>query len=135
LSTHLQDVADWLTKLIVGAGLVQLANLRVHLANLGRFLSQDSKVITSNVAVTIVLYFVVLGFLLGYLWAELYVSTLVVRVTRALDGHTAPAGGQVPVSETNAAIPTTPVPATAALQVAEGVAVAQKAESATATPK
>lgn len=84
LSTHLQDVADWLTKLIVGAGLAQLANLGTHLSNLGSYLSQGSG-LTGNMAVAIVLYFVALGFLLAYLWAELYITTLVARVQKGLE--------------------------------------------------
>jgi hypothetical protein len=133
LSTHLQDVADWLTKLIVGAGLVQLANLRVHLANLGRFLSQDSKVLTSSAAITIVLYFVVLGFLLGYLWAELYVSTLVARVKRALDGTGSLAPQGVAGRAANPVVPATQSPSTAADSFVSGTTGAQMAGSANAT--
>jgi hypothetical protein len=84
LSTHLQDVADWLTKLIVGAGLVQLGNLRGYFVSLGAYLSGESG-LTKSESVTIVVYFIVVGFLLGYLWAELYLSTKVARLMKALD--------------------------------------------------
>jgi hypothetical protein len=105
LSTHLQDVADWLTKLIVGAGLVQLGNLSTYLGNLGSYLSQGSG-LTSSMAISIVLYFIALGFLLAYLWAELYISTLVARVQRTLDSSSVSLDDQkatVPEPQTAAA--------------------------------
>jgi hypothetical protein len=84
LNTHLQEVADWLTKLLLGVGLAQLANLRGALNSLGTYLNQSTG-LESGVAIAIVIYFIAVGFLLGYLWAELYLSTQVARVKRLLE--------------------------------------------------
>jgi len=84
LNTHLQEVADWLTKLLLGVGLAQLANLRSALTSLGTYLNQSSG-LESGVAIAIVIYFIAIGFLLGYLWAELYLSTQVSRVKQMLE--------------------------------------------------
>jgi len=84
LNTHLQEVADWLTKLLLGVGLAQLANLRSALDSLGTYLNQSTG-LERGVAIAIVIYFIAMGFLLGYLWAELYLSTQVARVKQLLE--------------------------------------------------
>ena len=73
---NLAQISDWLTKLIVGAGLTQLVNVGPALASIGNFLVgsfqghdisdiSNSKVfsIARNASIGCVLYFLILGFL------------------------------------------------------------------------
>jgi hypothetical protein len=92
-NTNLEDISDWLTKIIVGVGLTQLANIPSMLQE-----------ITSNIAINgfgnlygsqtfalaELIYFVTCGFLLGFLWTRLYLmgafaqaDVEVLRVTRS----------------------------------------------------
>jgi hypothetical protein len=91
--TNLEEIADWLTKLILGAGLVELTRIVRYLPKLGEFiakgvepippylvdLSPDSplapcsvKQVEANgpVALAVVLFFLASGILYGYLWSR-----------------------------------------------------------------
>jgi len=73
-STSLEQISDWLTKIIVGVGLTQLSNIPPKLDGLAAYVSngmcgdQSSKAF----ALSIIVYFSVCGFLFGFLWARLY---------------------------------------------------------------
>ena len=73
-STSLEQISDWLTKIIVGVGLTQLSKIPPKLDGLAAYISngmcgdQSSKAF----ALSIIVYFSVCGFLFGYLWARLY---------------------------------------------------------------
>lgn len=70
---NLAQVSDWLTKIIVGVGLTNLSRIPAYLKEMGEYLG-DSLGGTSNgevAAITMVLYFLICGFLLAYLWTRL----------------------------------------------------------------
>jgi hypothetical protein len=70
-NTNLEQISDWLTKILVGVGLTQLNAIPDKLGELAAFLSPafaDSGVF----AVGAVLYFSIAGFLFGYLWTRLF---------------------------------------------------------------
>jgi hypothetical protein len=75
---NLVQVSDWLTKIIVGVGLTQLYNIPGFLLRVGRqfgksVLGYDPKDdLGTNVAIAIILYFSILGFLMVYLWTRIY---------------------------------------------------------------
>jgi hypothetical protein len=71
-NTGLEQVSDWLTKIIVGVGLVQLGHALPALGRLGRSLNAPLGGIASSSAfgLSLALYFAVLGFLFGYLWSR-----------------------------------------------------------------
>ena len=73
-STSLEEIADWLTKMIVGVGLTQLYNLRAGLGSVASFIAQGMGDSESHkiVAYVICIYFPACGFLFGFLWARLY---------------------------------------------------------------
>jgi hypothetical protein len=77
-STSLEQISDWLTKIIVGVGLTQLNNIPHKLNQLAEYvaagLGGDKP--NSAFALGIVLYFAVCGFLFGYLWGRLYMLGL-----------------------------------------------------------
>jgi hypothetical protein len=71
-NTGLEQVSDWLTKIIVGVGLVQLGHALPALGRLARSLNAPLGGIASSSAfgLALALYFAVLGFLFGYLWSR-----------------------------------------------------------------
>lgn len=82
---NLVQISDWVTKIIVGVGLTQFYQISTSLMELGVYLSpifkcglliDDSAKI---VAIVIVLYFLVLGFLCAYLWTRLYFSKMLAK--------------------------------------------------------
>jgi len=71
-NTNLEVVSDWLTKIIVGVGLIQLGHALPALARLGRNLrvplgGQPS---ASAFGLALVISYAALGFLFGYLWSR-----------------------------------------------------------------
>jgi hypothetical protein len=108
-NTNLTDISDWLTKIIVGVGLVQLGKIRALLKSAATFVAAglvDSKksnadagvpvnaplgnagaagpinnpapntVNLSSIALGIILYFLVVGFLSSYLLARIWLPRL-----------------------------------------------------------
>jgi CheY-like chemotaxis protein len=69
---NLVQISDWLTKLLVGAGLVQLTQLPGALADLGDFLKPGIGLSYAEAyVVSAVLYGAATGFATGYLWTRL----------------------------------------------------------------
>jgi hypothetical protein len=73
-STSLEQISDWLTKIIVGVGLTQLGKIPGKLKDLANYIASGMGDHPSNqaFAMGIAIYFSVCGFLLGYLFARLY---------------------------------------------------------------
>jgi len=69
----LEDISDWLTKILVGAGLAQLAVLPGQLKRLAEFF-HASMPLTSEAALMIILNFFVLGFMGSYLLTRLFLT-------------------------------------------------------------
>jgi CheY-like chemotaxis protein len=77
-NTSLEQISDWLTKILIGVGLTQLANIPGALADLG-----DSVAVGlggfPGAAIFIpglVVFALLDGFFLGYLWTRLYLPSL-----------------------------------------------------------
>ena len=78
-STNLEQVSDWLTKILIGVGLVELADLGTALDRLGDRVADSIKgsvVGADVVAEVVVVAFAVVGFLSTFLWTRLYYGTL-----------------------------------------------------------
>src|ERR1700722_20320027 len=79
-NTNLVEISDWLTKIMVGVGLVELTKIPHNLRNLCAFIgpglraNETSSYVASSesFALGIVLFFFGVGFLIGYLWTRLY---------------------------------------------------------------
>lgn len=71
-NTGLEQVSDWLTKIIVGVGLVQLGHALPALGRLAKSLKDPLGDTASSSAfgLGLTIYFAVLGFLFGYLWSR-----------------------------------------------------------------
>jgi hypothetical protein len=79
-NTNLEQISDWLTKILVGVGLTQLANVPPFLRKAGDYFGAGLAVgsVGPIFAITIILYFSVAGFLGGYLWTRLFLGRLFV---------------------------------------------------------
>jgi|HubBroStandDraft_6_1064221.scaffolds.fasta_scaffold285791_1 hypothetical protein len=73
-STSLEQISDWLTKIIVGVGLTQLNKIPGKLDGLASYIAAGlgGGDTAKGFALGIVIHFSVCGFLFGYLWARLY---------------------------------------------------------------
>jgi CheY-like chemotaxis protein len=71
-NSNLEQISDWLTKLLVGAGLVNLKALPGQVASFGDFLATSMGAPTARgFATSAVVYGGGLGFVTGYLWTRL----------------------------------------------------------------
>jgi hypothetical protein len=72
-NTNLEQISDWLTKILVGVGLTQISGIRDLLRDVGDFSAPGLGGLpsSSTFAIAVVLYFLVGGFLLGYLWTRI----------------------------------------------------------------
>lgn len=76
VNTNLEQISDWLTKIIVGVGLIELRNLPGALTRLSSFMSQGATngAQVQVLAVSIIICFSILGFLGGYLTTRIYLA-------------------------------------------------------------
>jgi hypothetical protein len=78
VNTNLTEISDWLTKIIVGLGLVKLTKLPPYLTSMAVALSNGildkDKSTAMAVAYGTITFFSVLGFLFGYLFTRLFLS-------------------------------------------------------------
>ena len=80
VNTNLEQISDWLTKILVGVGLTQLNEIpsvlnryavRMHMAlGVGAGASTGGKAFILGLSI----YFAICGFLFGYLWTRLYLA-------------------------------------------------------------
>jgi CheY-like chemotaxis protein len=75
-NTNLEQISDWLTKILVGVGLTQLANLWTGLKAAAELIQAGlgSGPSAHAMALAILIYFPVGGFLFGYLWTRLFLA-------------------------------------------------------------
>jgi hypothetical protein len=75
-NTNLEQISDWLTKIIIGATLVQLNEIA---AGVGRLAAAIGKELGSTAAGSasgaVILFFFFVGFMWGYLWCSLRIFT------------------------------------------------------------
>lgn len=72
INTNLEQISDWLTKILVGVGLTQLQQLPKALRDISTFISKGYGTSGNDVfSLSMVLYFSTLGFLTGYLLTRL----------------------------------------------------------------
>lgn len=76
-NSNLEQISDWLTKILVGAGLVQLTTLPRGLRALGDYLGDGLGIANgSSLSVAATVYGVTTGFVFTYLWARLRLRVL-----------------------------------------------------------
>ena len=90
VNTNLEQVSDWITKTIVAIGLVQLRELPSRFARIADYAGRATgKPYTGasaqETAGALLVYFVVLGFLAGYLLTRMFFQTAFTRGDEALE--------------------------------------------------
>ena len=80
-NTSLEQISDWLTKILVGVGLTQLANIPSALAAVGSSFGPSLGGFTGSavLAPLEVVFFGTGGFFLSYLWTRLYLASLLIE--------------------------------------------------------
>lgn len=77
-NTNMDEISDWLTKLLVGAGLVELKSIPSGLAAFAKYVADSlpsySRPATAmeSIAASLILYFLVEGFIGGYLITRVF---------------------------------------------------------------
>jgi hypothetical protein len=107
VNTNLEEISDWLTKIIVGVTLVQLKQLPPQLSVLADQIVANITTPGRNrgFGLAIIVTFSALGFLFGYLVTRLYVQGALFRAERNLDGaENAERERQSRLAETSAAL-------------------------------
>lgn len=85
-NSNLEQISDWLTKILVGAGLVQLGSVPSALERMGSYLGSNLNIPNGEAtAVAIVLYGVGIGFTFGYLWSRLRLRILLETAERVAE--------------------------------------------------
>lgn len=76
VNTNLEQISDWLTKILVGVSLTQLPEIRDGLGSLTAFAARGLGPQTQGqvFAFALLSYSAVLGFLFGYLWTRLFLA-------------------------------------------------------------
>ncbi len=76
-NTNLEQISDWFTKILVGVGLTQITVIPGKLQRVAEYMasglgnSDSSRIF----AFALLIYFLVSGFLFGYLWTRLYLGS------------------------------------------------------------
>lgn len=86
-NTNLEQISDWLTKILVGVGLTQIGAIPERIGQLAGYLARGlgGSESSSVFAVAVVVYYVGCGFLLGYLWTRLFLAGALLRADFAAE--------------------------------------------------
>ena len=72
LNTNLEDISDWLTKMLIGVGLVQLTAIPGYISRIAAYWETSiGKDFPSAYIAALIVFFSSAGFLIGYLWTRL----------------------------------------------------------------
>ena len=87
-NTNLEQISDWLTKILVGVGLTQIGEIKAGLGTLSAFAAQGLGAQPHNqiFALVLICYSCILGFLFGYLWTRLFMAGALAAADQAAIG-------------------------------------------------
>jgi len=73
-NTSLEQISDWLAKMLVGVGLVEIKLIPAKLVSLAQYVAKGlgGESAAETFALGVLIYFSVCGFLFGFLWARIY---------------------------------------------------------------
>lgn len=88
-NTNLEQISDWLTKILVGVGLTQLNALPTLIDRLGTYLSSGLQhaAFTPPIAAIICIGFCLVGFILVYLWTRIYLGSQFAQADLSMFGR------------------------------------------------
>lgn len=79
VNTIIEQISDWLTKIIVGVGLINLMTIQDYLNRLVLSLSKGLGVGyglgAPSFSLALIIYFTIVGFIAGYLLTRLYITS------------------------------------------------------------
>lgn len=76
VNQNLEQISDWLTKILVGLGLIELQQLPAHLERVATFMMKGINNSFISFAVAMIIFFFITGFFGGYLATRLYFAIL-----------------------------------------------------------
>ena len=105
-NTNLEQISDWLTKVIVGISLVQIGKLPAALGSLRRQLAPllGSSEVGGSVGVVLCISAAVAAFLLGYLYTRVIILWLFAATGRDIEDYSKRRAQQSAVEATKAAV-------------------------------
>ena len=74
VNTNLDDISDWLTKIVVGVGLVELEKIPGLIYRLASMIAGEMQKDNAPFIVAVILYFSALGFFSGYLTTRMFLQ-------------------------------------------------------------
>jgi tetratricopeptide (TPR) repeat protein len=138
VNTNLEDISDWLTKILVGATLTQLMKIPSAVSTAAQFMARgdaDPSRVSFNAAILV--YFLMLGILAGYLLTRMFFAVAFARADSApdhwaqilapLSGAPIALGQGLPATNSatqSAAMASKNIPLTQSLSAEQAVAVA-----------
>lgn len=80
-NTNLEDVSDWLTKIIIGVTLTQLGKIPGYLQSIADYLIDNSSLLlpvdsAGPFLITLIIYSFVAGFIIAYFFTRIYLPNL-----------------------------------------------------------
>jgi uncharacterized membrane-anchored protein YhcB (DUF1043 family) len=78
-NTNLEQISDWLTKILIGIGLVELGDISETLTSISRAVTASVEGAPSGAGVAtqiVIVIFLVFGFVVGFLWTRIYYGPL-----------------------------------------------------------
>jgi len=129
-NSNLEQISDWLTKILVGAGLVQLGALPGGLRTLGDYLGTDLAIPSGQAAsVALTVYGSGVGFVFAYLWGRLRLRVLLEASEKEAEEQ-----ARRQLVETSLAAASTGEPARRIAVAAENAATAVRSSAASLPP-
>ena len=88
-NTNLEQISDWLTKILVGVGLTQIASIPAALSNYANYTAAGLGNFASGkvFAIALLVYFLIGGFLFIYLWTRWYLAGTFSQADQAAIEH------------------------------------------------
>ena len=83
-NTNLEQISDWLTKILVGVGLVQLGQIGHAISVLGKGVEEGLGNNTHSIAIMLLVSFSIVGFLSSYLFTRLRLQSVMEPFKAAL---------------------------------------------------
>lgn len=80
-NTNLEDISDWLTKIIIGVTLTQLIKIPSYLESIANYVLMKSNCdfncnFARPIIISDIIFFVIAGFIIGYFYTRLYLPNL-----------------------------------------------------------
>jgi|TARA_B110000037_G_scaffold141158_1_gene159578 hypothetical protein len=83
-NTNLEQTSDWLSKVLIGVGLTQISEITKWIGDISRYVAKDMTAIgnESPFIASIIIYFLVCGFIIGYLATRIILPKVLVESER-----------------------------------------------------